>query len=83
MCQDGYLQTPFVGYGEGQYWMTAVKQMTSKKDFLGMDLRDRNCVTELYEECKTKKLVHECGCVPWEMPGFEVRICQKQDKMIN
>ena len=65
--------SPFNGFGGGQYWMTAVKQMTSKGDFLGMDFNDRNCVTDLYEDCKAKKLVQECGCVPWEMPGFEVR----------
>ena len=53
--------------------MTAVKKMTSKKDFLSMDFRDKSCVNDLYEECKAKKLVQECGCLPWEMPGFEVR----------
>ena len=53
--------------------------MTTKKDFLGMDFRDRNCVTEPYEECKAKELIEECGCIPWEMPGFEVGIYQNQD----
>ena len=71
--------SPFNGFGCGQYWMSAVKKMTPKKDFLGMDFRDRNCVTELYEECKAKELTEECGCVPWEMPGFKVGISQKQD----
>ena len=71
--------SPFDGFGGGQYWMAAVKKMTSKKGFLGMNFRDRNCVTEPYEECTAKKLVQDCGCVPWEMPGFEVGICQKLD----
>ena len=71
--------SPFDGFGGGQYWLAAVKKMTPKKGFLGMDFRDRNCVTEPYEDCKAKKLVQDCGCVPWEMPGFEVGICQKQD----
>ena len=52
--------------------MTAVKRMTSKKDFLGIPLKDRNCEAELYEDCKTRKLLEECNCVPWEMPGYEV-----------
>ena len=52
--------------------MTAVKRMTSKKDFLGMPLKDRNCEAELYEDCKTRKLLEKCNCVPWEMPGYEV-----------
>ena len=58
--------------------MTSVKKMTSKKDFLDMDFRDKKCVFELYEDCKAKGLLEACGCVPWEMPGFKVRIC-KQD----
>ena len=62
--------------------MSAVKKMTPKRDFLGMDFRERNCVTEPYEECKAKKLVKECGCVPWEIPGFEVEICQKQNNSV-
>ena len=74
--------SPFNGFGGGQYWMSAVKKMTPKRDFLGMDFRERNCVTELFEECKAKKLVKECGCVPWEMPGFKVEICRKQNKSV-
>ena len=53
--------SPFDGFGGGQYWMSAVKKMTPKRDFLGMDFRDKNCVTEPYEECKAKKLLQNCG----------------------
>ena len=38
-----------------------------------MPLKDRNCEAELYEDCKTRKLLEECNCVPWEMPGYEVK----------
>ena len=69
---------PYDGYGGGLYWMTSVKKMTSKKDFMDMDFKDKNCVFELYEDCKTKGLLEACRCVLWEMPGFKVRIC-KQD----
>ena len=51
--------------------------MTSKKDFLAMDCMDKSCVADVSEECKAKSLLVECNCVPWEMPGFEVKFCQK------
>ena len=54
--------------------MTDVKRMTAKKDFLKMALGDRNCEVELYEDCRTRKLLEECNCVPWEVPGFQVQI---------
>ena len=59
----------FVGFGGGIYMMTVVKRMTAKADFLGMPLAEKNCEVELYEDCKTKKLLDKCDCVPWEVPG--------------
>ena len=64
---------PFDGLGGGLYLMTAVKKMTSMDDFLSMDFKDRQCDIELYENCRTRKLVKHCNCVPWEVSGFEVR----------
>ena len=66
--------SPYFGFGGGSYVMTDVKRMTSKKDFLKMPLKDRNCEIELYDDCKTRKLLDECNCVPWEVPGFQARI---------
>ena len=63
----------YTGFGGGIYKMTDVKRMTVKNDFLKMELKDRNCEVELYEDCRTRKLLEECNCVPWEVPGFEVR----------
>ena len=65
--------SPYVGYGGGIYMLTDVKRMTPKEDFLRMPLKDRKCEVELYEDCRTRKLLEECNCVPWEMPGFQVR----------
>ena len=53
--------------------MTDVKRMTAKDDFLKMPLKDRNCEVEMYEDCRTRKLFEECTCVPWEVPGFQVK----------
>ena len=63
----------YVGFGGGSYQMTDVKRMTAKEDFLKMPLKDRNCEVELYEDCRNKKLIKECHCVPWETSWFEVR----------
>ena len=66
----------FIGFGGGNYEMTVVKRMTAKEDFLKMPLKERNCEVELYENCRTRKLLDECNCVPWElsMPAYKVYI---------
>ena len=48
--------------------MTSVKRMTATQDFLKMQKGDRGCQVELYETCRTTKLLEKCKCVPWEMP---------------
>ena len=64
--------SPYVGFGGGSYQMSDVKRMTAKEDFLKMPLKDRNCEVELYEDCRTRKLLEECNCVPWEPQGLQV-----------
>ena len=64
--------SPFTGFGGGIYKMAVVKRITAKEDFLTMPLKDRNCEAELYEDCRTRKLLEQCNCVPWEVPGFQV-----------
>ena len=64
--------------------MYSVKKLTAKEDFLVMPLKDRNCEVELYEDCRTRKLLKECNCVPWEVPGFQVRIQEaKRVKLVG
>ena len=70
--------SPYESFGEGAYFITDVKRMRSKEDFLKMSLKDRKCSTELYEDCRTRNLLEECNCVPWKVPGFEVRTFQKK-----
>ena len=64
--------SPYVGFGGGIYMMYSVKRMTAKEDYLKMPLTDRNCQVELYEDCRTRKLLEECNCVPLEMSAFKV-----------
>ena len=56
--------------------MTVVKRMNAKEDFLSMSMKDRNCEVELREDCRTRKLLETCQCVPWEVPGYQVRCHQ-------
>ena len=65
--------SPYTHFGGGIYTMTVVKRMSSQDAFLEMPLAQRNCEVELYEDCRTRKLLEECNCVPWELPGFQVK----------
>ena len=64
--------SPGAGFDGGIYRMSDVKRMTATDDFLKMPLKNRKCEVELYEDCRTRKLLEECNCVPWEVPGFQV-----------
>ena len=64
--------SPYISFGGGIYTMTDVKKMTATDDFLAMPFNERNCEADLYEDCRTKRLLEECNCVPWEVPGFQV-----------
>ena len=70
----------YVGFGGGIYIMTDVKRMSATDDFLKMQLKDRKCEVELYEDCRTRKLLEECKCVPWEFPGYQVLPVLKTSK---
>ena len=56
-------------FGGGRYKMTDVKRMTAKPDFLKMAFKDRKCEVEEYEDCRTRKLLEQCQCNPWEWAG--------------
>ena len=64
----------YIGFGGGMYMMTDVKRMTAQEDFLRMSLEDRSCEVEPYEDCRTRKLLEECNCYPWEVPGQKYQV---------
>ena len=66
--------SPYTGFGGGIYTLTDVKKMTAKDDFLGMPFKDRHCEIEGYEECRTRKLLEECKCLPWEAAKTERQV---------
>ena len=64
----------FKGFGGGTYKMTAVKKMTVSDDFLKMTPEDRKCNVEPYEDCRTRKLLEQCNCVPSDVLGIQVDV---------
>ena len=69
--------SPGVGFGQGHLKLWNVKRIAAKNDFLNMPLEVRNCGTEAYQECRTRKLFEMCKCVPWELSHIQVRIMYK------
>ena len=65
--------SPYTNYGGGDFIMTDIKRMRSTDSFLEMPLEQRNCEVELFEECRTRNLLRECNCVPWELQGYQVK----------
>ena len=65
--------SPYTHYGGGIYMMTNVKRMRAQDAFLEMPFAQRTCEVELYEDCRTRKLLDECNCVPWELPSHQVK----------
>ena len=47
--------------------MTAVKRMTATNAFLNMPFKHRGCNLELFQECKTRRILEKCKCVPAEL----------------
>ena len=71
--------SPYTHFGGGIYMMSEVKRMRAKVAFLEMPLSQRNCKVELYEVCRTRKLLKKCNCVPWELPGYQVERQKKKE----
>ena len=63
----------FNHFGGGDFIMTDVKRMTATDDFLKMSLKDKKCEEESYEDCRTRNLLEKCNCIPWEVPGLQVK----------
>ena len=64
--------SPKIGFGRGSYRLTAVKRMTATSSFLEMSFKERNCNVEEYDDCRTRRLLQACDCLPWEVSGFQV-----------
>ena len=56
-------------FGEGQYNLHSMKEISVTEAFLGLDIDTRKCQNiETYDNCKTRlhleNLRQKCGCLP-------------------
>ena len=68
-------------YQAGGYALSSLKKMTATKGFLRLPEEAKECETEAFEKCQTRKFITEvqnqCGCIPWtlsSMASSKVRI---------
>ena len=70
-------------FGEGQYNLNNMKEISVTDSFLGLDRDDRNCQNiETYDSCKTRlyieKLREKCECLP-----LSIRLSGKVNKITH
>ena len=56
-------------FGEGQYNLNNIKEISVTDSFMGLDKNTRKCQNiETYDDCKTRfyieHLKQKCGCLP-------------------
>ena len=65
-----YLLLDPVGlFGEGQYNLHSMKEISVTDSFMGLNIESRKCQNiETFDDCKTRLYVEhlrkECGCLP-------------------
>ena len=69
------------GFGGGTYLMTDVKRMTATPAFLDMSREDRKCDIERSQDCRTRRLLEACQCVPGELEDYFVAHKQKYGRL--
>ena len=72
----------FKGFGGGIYKITVVKKMAVTDDFLKMPLENRKCDIKPFEECRKRRLLKQCNCVPFQALGVQVGVQLKEEKII-
>ena len=70
-------------YGEGDYSLTAIKEIETTDAFLGLDEEIRNCQTvETFEECQAKEYIEigldRCKCTTYELRNFLIKVNKKE-----
>ena len=67
---------PLFLYGEGEYNLDAIKEVSVTDSFMTLGQEDRKCQDkEIYTECTTKLLkdaiMEKCGCIPFKLNLFK------------
>ena len=59
----------YAGFGGGSYKMTSVKMMKASSAFLicRMKAAECGCKVEVFQDCRIRRLLEACSCVPWEV----------------
>ena len=68
--------SPFVGFRNGSYPISALKKMTGTKGFLNTPDIVKDCQTGTFEDCSTRKYLervrHDYHCTLWALDNTEV-----------
>jgi hypothetical protein len=66
---------PLILFGEGNYALTAVKEIDGTEEFLGLDEEIKRCQDrESFQECQAREYIknglEKCKCTPYEMRNY-------------
>ena len=66
---------PLILFGEGNYALTAVKEIDGTEEFLRLDEGIKHCQNrETFQECQAKEYIKDglvkCKCTPYEMRNY-------------
>ena len=75
---DFHILVPVGLFGEGQYNLNNIKEISVTDSFMGLDKGMRKCQNiETFDDCKTRLYVEhmrkECGCLPLSL-GFSKKV---------
>lgn len=70
--KNSFIQDPVTLYGEGQFTLHGLKDISVTKSFMGLKRHIRKCqIFETYDDCKREQYLNhmkqKCGCLPWSV----------------
>ena len=70
-------------YGEGNYALSAIKEVDVTDAFLSLDEEDKLCQNvETFLECQANAFIklglEKCNCTPYEIRNFSKTVCLKK-----
>ena len=73
------IKEPLLLFGEGNYALTAIKEIDMTEAFMNLDEETRNCQNvETYQECQAKEYIkmglEKCNCTPYVMRDFSMKV---------
>ena len=74
-----WIKEPLILYGEGNYALTAIKEIDATEGFLNLGEEIIDCQNiETYLECQTRDYMQmgleECKCTPYELRNFSKEV---------